>query len=259
MKKILSLFITAQLILTPSYLQAGLDSWISSVLPQSMRASQHVRDECYKAKKIMGIKRPVVITKNDLGETTLGSTCNNGPFSHVKIDEKKDGHQSDSHELLHTIYHEMGHVKHNHSAEILAPYTYNALAGAALFVYAVITKSKLAQAGVVLSSFLAGRGIDAPLYSKEENQQHELEADAAAAQAMAQAGHCELLEQKLKESKIVKKYLFKIDGIDESIQQELKNESGNYRTRGELYPTLDQEIDMYRAAFRMCEKSASKN
>lgn len=94
-----------------------LDAFVSSMLPDGVRASKEYRDKLYAFKKAMGIKTPVLIKNEKLEGMAHASTQNIGlpylRYSIIRLDEDKFQHTRSTFNT-HALAHEMGHVKNNH-------------------------------------------------------------------------------------------------------------------------------------------------
>lgn len=215
-------------LISASCIQAGLGSWISSILPEPMRVSEKNRKHFDQARTIMGIKRPAIIRNAVLPEDVLGSTQNIGPFSIVLINEYK---YPDQEKLINTIYHETGHVYHNHSAV----YNGSLVTGKILFGMACCAFIKKAVVPTRLLSRASIAAFALHFMSQEHSiealRMHEYEAQSHAIEAMAQAGHTDLLKNRL-----------------ETLQTKIQEDDGDFRNRGQQYWTHDEEIAMIRAA-----------
>ena len=136
--------IIASFMLATPCLHAGIDSWISSILPKSMRASEETRKHV-SATNLLSIKRPVIVINKTLDEDELATTQNNLLYSLIYIDEKQNI-TKEKHERAHTAYHEVGHIAHNHARDLnaLKTYTGNAyLTSIGLASYALIYRRRL--------------------------------------------------------------------------------------------------------------------
>lgn len=101
----------------PKIASIPLDAYVSSMLPDNVRASQEYRDELYKFKKVMGIKTPILVKSEKLEGMAIASAENVGlpylRYSIIRLDKDKFK-QSSSAFNIETLAHEMGHVKNNH-------------------------------------------------------------------------------------------------------------------------------------------------
>lgn len=190
-----------------------------------MRVSEKNRDHFYQARTTMGIKRPAIIMNTALDENTRGLTYNYGPFSRVCINEYTDDYP------INTIYHEMGHVYHNHHAASNASlkaapifWVMGILAYARKAIRPAIACSSTSVLASIMHHYLENDSLDA-------SRVRECQAQEAAVLAMAKAGHTDLLNARV-----------------HFLQRVAQIESGSMRTRGEKYFTIDEEIAMIRAA-----------
>ena len=234
-----TIFITAILIAMPS-LNAGLDSWISSILPERMRASEQARKHIYTATNHLKIKRPVLVMHESLEENTLAEAENYLPFSIIKVDNDAIARQSDT-DQKYIGYHEVGHVVHNHAiidstAKQIAMPSYilgTVTAWQSVLGRHFLTPSRRSALLVTsaiswLCNILAERHV--PDYSASTSRKYELEADTTAFSLTAALDGNAPLEKRLA-------FLNKIaqtKGLD-------------YRDRSEVHPTAGEEIALIRA------------
>lgn len=228
MKKSILGFLAAIFMLAAPCANAGLGSFISSILPEPMRVSEINRKHFDEARTIMGIKRPAIIRNAVLTEDIHGFTQNYGPFSIIHINEYQN---PDQEQLISTIYHETGHVFHNHHAvsngSLVTARLLGGLALCAFITRAVRPFRLLTKASLV--------GIAAHLMGKESSVEkariREHQAESTAITALSQAGHTDLLKTRLQQ-----------------LQEDAQIEGRDARNHGEEYWTIDQEIALIRAA-----------
>ncbi len=240
-KQIISIKSLLAFLLAAPCLNAGLDSWISSILPERMRASESMRSSIYTATKHLKMKKPVFVMHASLEENTLAEAENYLPFSIIKVDNDAIARQSDT-DQKYVGYHEVGHVVHNHAiidstAKQIAMPSY--ILGAVTACQGVLGRHSLTpsrRSALLVTSaiswicnILAERHV--PDYSAPTSRKYELEADTTAFSLTAALDGNAPLEKRLA-------FLNKIaetKGLD-------------YRDRSEAHPTAGEEIALIHAA-----------
>lgn len=240
MKQILLPILTV-LILAPSGLHAGLDSWISSILPEKMRASETVRSSIYAATNRLKIKKPVLVMHESLEKGTLAEAENYLPFSIIKVsNETLANHTIETQNK--TGYHETGHVLHNHymvdnTLEAISTPSY--IFATLTSWYGIIRRSSLTpfrkhgllatSTASLLASFLAHNHT--PDHTVATIRRYELEADTVAFSLINELDGPAQLENEL--------------ALNEKLAQ---SEGWDYRARSNQHPTIDEESALIRAA-----------
>jgi hypothetical protein len=232
-QKFISL-IAACLMLAAPCLNAGLDSWISSILPEKWRAPEETRKHIYAAQKILDIKYPIFVMRTALEEDTLAHTENNASHSIIRINK----HRND--DIMHSMYHEMGHVFYDHARKdnaIKTQVSTGFFMTAFALSYGIVRTHHhslpqkytilAASAASLASSIYACSKI--PTYTPEEkiaiDRERELQAEEIAFQ----------LTQRTHGNAPLKKRLSQLN--------ELALREGNeYQRRGPEYPTAGEEI-----------------
>jgi hypothetical protein len=238
-KRLLQIF-TFFILATPC-LHAGFGSFISSILPDKMRASAEIRSHADIAVNHLKIQRPVFIINKTLEIDTLGATENNLLYSIIYIDNDQIKNISE-YAQLHTAYHEMGHVAYDHcrtenalKSTTLNGYFFNLLISS----YAIINRHRLTSSSkhklfTVAASSLLGSVCayaNLPNYSAEETidriRERELQAEKVAFELTVKTHGTANLEKRLE-------YLKKLEATF----------AHNHRDRGDEYPTIAQETTL---------------
>ena len=230
------IILTAFLLAAPC-LNAGIDSWISSILPEKMRACESMRSSIYTATNHLKIKKPVFVMHESLEEKTLAQAENYLPFSIIKVDNDAIARQSDEIKR-NTGYHEVGHVLHNHRAidntlaQISTPSYVLAMLTPFMYRYALtpLRRSALLATSAIslLGAIIAHNHV--PDYKESTVRKHELQADAVAFSLTAALHGSAPLEDTL----AFNEQVAAINGLD-------------FRNRSEVHPTVGEEIVMIRA------------
>jgi len=235
-------FLAAILMLAAPCAHAGIGSFISSILPAKMRASDEIRSHVDTAVNHLKIKRPVFILNTPLEDGTGAETENHLLYSVVRFNKNQMAEFSE-YARLHAAYHEMGHVAHDHARRenVLKTTTSNACF-LALYIppYAIFNRHRLTSSNKhkllavsALSLLTVCAYANIPDRSAEEKltlvREWELQAEKVAFELMAKTHGTADLEKRLS-------YLKKIEEKFDS----------NYRDRGDEYPTIAQETALIR-------------
>lgn len=232
--------IATYLIFTTPCLHAGLDSWISSILPEKMRASETMRSSIYAAKDHLKIKKPVLVMHESLDEDTLAHADNYLPFSIIKVNNNALADQGIERQKR-TGYHEAGHVLHNHwmvDNTIQAISTPSYISAMLTSWYGFMRRGSLTplrkhailatSAASWATAFLTQNHI--PDYTTSTLRKRELEADAVAFSLMGKLDGPAHLENTLAWNDNVADLM----GLD-------------FRIRTDVHPTIGEESAMIRA------------
>jgi hypothetical protein len=229
------------LAIATSGLHAGLDSWISSIVPEKMRASEAMRSSIYKATDHLKIKKPVIVMHETLEHPTLAKAENNLFFSVIKVDNDAIARQTDARQK-YVAYHECGHVLHNHlrtdrTAEQISTPAY--ILGALTSWYGLVQRNRLAplhKYGLLATSSLSFLGSfiadnHTPDDTDQTFQRYEREADAVAYSVTAALDGKAPLEEELATNQAIAPSV----GL-------------HFRNRTERHPTIGEEIEMIKTA-----------
>lgn len=221
----------------------NIDHVISRNLPENIRASEECLNAFYKAKKVMKIKRPVIVENADRNKQNpnaknpkIGRAISVPYIGFVEIDEKALK-QYNSATAIHNNYHELAHILNNHSVGVNAliyhsHYHWTSLASYSLLsILSTYDNNHIFSIPYALLHYHLTLCEEVELdkinnSSLEIKRMKELEADTDAARFMALSGE-------------------HTDALKHDLQYDITNHphcGGEYRDRGEKYPTINESI-----------------
>jgi hypothetical protein len=274
MKKLLLPILS--LMLAAPCLNAGLDSWISSILPEKIRAPKEYRDEFYKLKEVDDIPCPTFLIKEPVehNKRALAGTRNYFFYSLVRMNEglfAKETARNRTYDNIQTIAHELnGHVKNrDHRTQwslaslqgSLNIFGNIALGSAAALSIFSRTKRQFAPLTLIagfttkFATIEGSKKIDDALDALEpqsdeealaQQRKRELAADTAGVIAMAKCGYCKALQELQGDNVWMMEELDKQGKTIEEIQ--------NFRPSGQTNPTLKERYLFTQDALSQCRK-----